>query len=265
MVPVQREKVEEIIKVAVEQPGSKTSRYILSTLFKQPIARVDDVTYDLDIRHPFPASCVLHQRTVDTLTNLFRKHSAVYLKTPLLVPRSENTQANCPQLLDCNGTSLCLPYDLRTSFARYVAKHTIDYIKRYYIGNVYRRHEVERAHPKELFEAAFDIVCNQAFSISADCEVLLLLLDILREFDMCSKHKMTLTLSHADLTKGLLNNFGVPEEKHSSILKLFSDPKNKVIFNEINEKTGMSLSEGEIMKLKSCLQIEANTVEVKLI
>ncbi|CAD5114215.1 DgyrCDS3360 [Dimorphilus gyrociliatus] len=261
LVPVQTEKVEEIIKAAVEQSGGKSSRYILNTLFQQKVARVDDITYDLHIQHPSVSFCVLHQKTVDTLTNLFRKHSAVYLKTPLLVPRSETYQANCPQFLDCNGTCLCLPYDLRTSFARYVAKHSIFDIKRYYIGNVYRKCEDERAHPKELFEVAFDIVCNQAFTLTADSEILLLLLDVLREFEMCSRDKLTLTLSHSDLTRGLFNIFGIAEDKHLAILKLFSEIKNKITKNDINDIADTSLSERDVQRLKSCLQIEGESVQ----
>lgn len=97
---------------------------------------------------------------IDIVKCIFKIHGGVWLCTPILMP-SLNSVINesTVNLMNCWGGLICLPYNLRIPFARFLAYNpTISNLKRYTIDRVYRQRRVYGVHPRELYEAAFDIV-----------------------------------------------------------------------------------------------------------
>lgn len=94
------------------------------------------------------------------MKSVFQVHGGVWFCTSLLMPASNNIiNDSAVNLMTCWGGLICLPYNLRIPFARFLAHNpTISNLKRYSIDRVYRPRKVYGVHPRELYEAAFDIV-----------------------------------------------------------------------------------------------------------
>lgn len=74
------------------------------------------------------------------------------------------------------GTDLCKPccrYDLTVPFARYVAEHALDNIKRFHVGKVYRRDQPQmtRGRFREFYQCDLDIAGRYAPMVP-DAEIL---------------------------------------------------------------------------------------------
>ena len=97
------------------------------------------------------------------LTNIFQSHGAVFLKPPLLRPRSyvdaHNHLRDNAEVMNERGNILMLPDDLTVNFARAVARGGIATVsfKRYDIDTVFHK-PLAGGHPRESTEASFDII-----------------------------------------------------------------------------------------------------------
>ncbi len=87
------------------------------------------------------------QEVESRLSKIFRRHGAVALSTPLLLPknlaltrtaRTKMGQKNSMELVDRSGMILSLPYDSRFGFARFLVKNQISRLKRFSFDRVYR-------------------------------------------------------------------------------------------------------------------------------
>lgn len=153
---------------------------------------------------------LLAQRLVsDCLEKVFRKHGAVKLTTPLLMPRDSNYEANDSyvRLMDHSGGVVALSYDLRAPFARYVARNSIRQLKRYTIDRVFRESRLRGSrerhwvHPRELTACAFDIVSPNTASFVPDAEVLQVIWEITQEFPGLQARHFYLRINHSSLLK----------------------------------------------------------------
>lgn len=87
----------------------------------------------------------IRARAFQTIRNVFLRHGAVELDTPVfelketLTGKYGEDSKLIYDLEDQGGELLSLRYDLTVPFARYVALNGIDQIKRYHIAKVYRR------------------------------------------------------------------------------------------------------------------------------
>lgn len=97
------------------------------------------------------------------LESIFKSHSAVHLKAPLLRPRHTSSDAGLlggpAEVLNRRGVPLHLSEDLTASFARAVGRSgsAASNLKRYDIDRVYHK-AVAGGHPRETLEATFDII-----------------------------------------------------------------------------------------------------------
>lgn len=101
-------------------------------------------------------------KIIDTVKEVFKLHGGVQLCTPLLMPALNSMiNENTVTLMAHWGGLTCLPHNLRTPFARFLAHNpTVSNLKRYSIDRVYRQRRVHGVHPRELYEAAFDIISS---------------------------------------------------------------------------------------------------------
>lgn len=120
---------------------------------------VDDITFNL----MSGKNILLHGRLdkiIKIVKDVFQIHGGVWLGTPLLMPYNSNDENSVPLMARWGGLT-CIPYNLRIPFARFIAHNpTISNLKRYSIDRVFRQRKVLGVHPRELYEAAFDIISS---------------------------------------------------------------------------------------------------------
>lgn len=112
----------------------------------------------------------------DKLEVIFKRHGAIYVPAPLLFPQSKDFRkiGSQVQLMTNSGNIVHLPYDLRISFARYVASKALIRLRRYVIERVYRQKKVHGLYPKEQYECAFDLVTPKSTGKSK-CKIVVVL------------------------------------------------------------------------------------------
>uniref|UniRef100_A0A673YNM0 non-specific serine/threonine protein kinase n=1 Tax=Salmo trutta TaxID=8032 RepID=A0A673YNM0_SALTR len=188
--PPQMEESElhEVLQHTMANVNGKAYRTMVNQLFSQNTSPVMDYTYDVDLhKGSFNFnSAKLQQYVYETITRIFKKHGAVRLQTPLLLPRNrklyEGSELAC--LMDHSGMLVTLPYDLRMAFARFVARNNITNFKRWSIERVFRPRKPDRAHPRELLECAFDVIVPVTNSLLPDAETIFTISEIIQEFSV---------------------------------------------------------------------------------
>ncbi|XP_058843399.1 eIF-2-alpha kinase GCN2-like isoform X1 [Acipenser ruthenus] len=219
--PSQMEESElhEVLHHTLANLNGKAYRNMLNLLFSQNISPVMDYTYDIDLCKGSYSShgAKLQQYVYETVSRVFKTHGAVKLQTPLFMPKNkklyEGIEVAC--FMDHSGMLVMVPYDLRIMFARFVAKNNITNLKRYSIERVFRPRKLDRSHPRELLECAFDIVTSTTNSLLPEAETIYTISEIIYEFPVLQERNYSIYLNHTCLLKAILLHCGIPEDKLS--------------------------------------------------
>ncbi|XP_039525315.1 eIF-2-alpha kinase GCN2 isoform X2 [Pimephales promelas] len=255
--PPQMEESElhEVLQHTMANVSGKAYRTMVNQLFSQNTSPVMDFTYDIDIhKGSFHFSTAkLQQYVYETVTRIFRRHGAVRLQTPLLLPRNRRLYEGCETacFMDHSGMLVSLPYDLRLAFARFVARNNISNLKRYSIERVYRPRKLDRAHPRELLECAFDIIIPISTSLMPDAEAIYTVSEVIQEFSALQDRNYTVHLNHTSLLKAILLHSGVPEDKLTQASNILCDSMSeKLTKREVEAKfCNLSLSSNSLQTL----------------
>ncbi|NXC17320.1 E2AK4 kinase, partial [Corythaeola cristata] len=186
--PPQMEESElhEVLHHTLANVDGKAYRTMMSQIFSQRISPAIDYTYDSDmLKGSFSVwAAKIQQHVCEIVSRIFKRHGAIKLHTPLLMPRNkklyEHNEAS--YFMDHSGMLVMLPYDLRIPFARFVARNNISNLKRYCIERVFRPRKLDRCHPKELLECAFDIITSTGNSFLPIAETIYAISEIIQEF-----------------------------------------------------------------------------------
>ncbi|KAM5241037.1 eIF-2-alpha kinase GCN2 isoform 2-T2 [Hipposideros larvatus] len=195
--PPQLEEAElhEVLHHTLANTDSKAYRTMMAQIFSQRIPPAIDYTYDSDILKGSFSICTakIQQHVCETIIRIFKRHGAVQLCTPLLLPRNRQIYEHneAALFMDHSGMLVMLPFDLRVPFARYVARNNILNLKRYCIERVFRPRKLDRFHPKELLECAFDIVTSTTNSSLPTAEIIYTIYEIIQEFPALQTEKLT--------------------------------------------------------------------------
>ncbi|XP_068195813.1 eIF-2-alpha kinase GCN2 [Antennarius striatus] len=255
--PPQMEESElhEVLQHTMANTSGKAYRTMVGQLFAQNISPVMDFTYDIDLHKGSFSfnSAKLQQYVHETITRIFKKHGAVHLQTPLFLPRNrkvyDGSELAC--FMDHSGMLVTLPYDLRMAFARFIARNNVTYVKRYSIERVFRPRKLDRAHPRELLECAFDIITPVTNSLLPDAETIYTISEIIQEFPGLQERNYNIYLNHTSLLKAILLHSGVPEDKLSQASNILCDATNeKLTRHEVEAKfCNFSLSTNSVQRL----------------
>ncbi|XP_069049406.1 eIF-2-alpha kinase GCN2 isoform X1 [Lepisosteus oculatus] len=255
--PPQMEESElhEVLHHTMANVNGKAYRTMVNQLFSQSISPVTEYTYDMDVyKGSFSASSAkIQQHVFETVSRIFRKHGAVKLQTPLFMPKNkklyESSEVVC--FMDHSGMLVTLPYDLRLPFARFVARNNITNLKRYSIERVFRPRKLDRSHPRELLECAFDIVTTTANSLLPDAETIYTISEIIQEFAVLQERNYCIYLNHTSLLKAILLYSGIPEDKLSQSSSILCDAMSeKLTRREVEAKfCNLSLSTNSLQTL----------------
>lgn len=227
--PPQMEESElhEVLQHTMANINGKAYRTMVGQLFAQNTSPVMDFTYDIDLhKGSFSFNgAKLQQYVHETITRIFKRHGAVRLQTPLLLPRNrklyDGSELAC--FMDHSGMLVTLPYDLRMAFARFVARNNVTLLKRYSIERVFRPRKLDRAHPRELLECAFDIITPVTNSLLPDAETIYTISEIVQEFPGLQERNYNIYLNHTSLLRAILLHSGVPEDKLSQASSILCD------------------------------------------
>ncbi|PHJ23192.1 histidyl-trna synthetase [Cystoisospora suis] len=181
-----------------------------------------------------PAQMAVRELVLGSVRDIFRRHGGVEIDTPVfelretLLGKYGENQKLVYDLKDQGGEQLSLRYDLTVPFARYVASHDIDKIRRFHIGKVYRRDEpqMNRGRFREFFQCDFDIA-GPSPPMVADAESVAVLVEALRRLQGMVGRFVVKT-NHRVLLDGMMEVCGLPHDKFaaacSAIDKLDKEP-----------------------------------------
>ena len=190
-----------------------------------------DLTYDFErvTTLLYGKHAVVEQLVRNKLVDIFLKHGFLMLNTPLLVPKNAYKHAETAvMVMDHSGAVLTLPYDLRTSFARYLARNNFPSLKRYSISHVYRDTRILGVHPREHSECAIDIATSSPCDLVPDAEILYTVSKIICDFPSLVSRSYYIRINHAILTKSILAVNGVAEEKIPEIISLLQESRSEM-------------------------------------
>ena len=208
-----------------------------------------------------PEQMAIREKAFATIINVFKRHGAVSIDTPVFELRETLTgkygedSKLIYDLADQGGEALSLRYDLTVPFARYVALNNTGNIKRYHIARVYRRDQpqMNRGRFREFFQCDFDIAGTYP-SMVPDAEVLKVLTEALTQLDL---GEFVVKLNHRGILDGMMDVCGVPPQKFrpicSAIDKLDKEPWEEVRREMVEDKglDGAAADRiGEIVALK---------------
>ncbi|XP_071963594.1 eIF-2-alpha kinase GCN2-like [Antedon mediterranea] len=222
-------RLNEMLIQTIANTESTAYHRMMSELFSQEVTATADFIYDTEIHKGqyHLKQSVIEQNVYYTICRVFEKHGASRLSTPLLLPMNDLYRKTemCVTLMDHSGGLVTLPYDLRVSFARYVARNNITRLKRYCIDRVYREKRLFGSHPRELTECAFDIISNTQGTLIPDAEVLHVVTEIINEYPSLQARNYFIHINHTLLLTAILNHCGIPEKQHASVYNILSDAK----------------------------------------
>uniref|UniRef100_A0A182W2L3 histidine--tRNA ligase n=1 Tax=Anopheles minimus TaxID=112268 RepID=A0A182W2L3_9DIPT len=183
-----------------------------------------------------PKAMAIRQRLLNQVIQVFRKHGAETIDTPVfelkqvLTGKYGEDGKLIYDLKDQGGELLALRYDLTVPFARYVSMSNISTIKRYHIAKVYRRDNPQsmRGRYREFYQCDFDIAGTYD-PMLPDAECVKVVCEILHDVGVGD---FTIKLNHRKLLEGIFQVCGVPADIFrnvcSSIDKLDKTPWNDV-------------------------------------
>ncbi|KAM5129109.1 eIF-2-alpha kinase GCN2 isoform 2-T2 [Mantella aurantiaca] len=246
---LEESELHEVLHHTLANIDGKAYRTMISQIFAQRISPAMDYTYDSDIfKGSFSArSTKIHHHVCETVCRVFKRHGAVKLHTPLLMPRSKMTSESGESacFMDHSGMLVTLAYNLRIPFARYVARNNVTNIKRYCIERVFRPRKLNRCHPKELTECAFDVITSSVNSYLPIAETIYTIYEIIQEFPVLQERNYSIYLNHTSLLKAILLHCGVPEDKLIQVYNILYDAMvEKLTKREVEAKfCNLSLSQ----------------------
>lgn len=189
---------------------------------------------------------VIRDGIFSTITEVFKRHGAVTIDTPVFELRDVLTgkygedSKLIYNLEDQGGELTSLRYDLTVPFARWLAMNRdVSSIKRYHIAKVYRRDQpaMSKGRMREFYQCDFDIAGTYD-SMLPDAEIVRITTEV---FDGLGwKGKYTIKLNHRKILDGIFEVCGVPADKirtiSSAVDKLDKLPWAEVRKEMIDEK-----------------------------
>ncbi|KAI3705302.1 hypothetical protein L1987_75537 [Smallanthus sonchifolius] len=178
----------------------------------------------------------IREKTFSIITNVFKRHGAMALDTPVFELRETLTgkygedSKLIYDLADQGGELCSLRYDLTVPFARYVAMNGITSFRRYQIAKVYRRDNPSKGRYREFYQCDFDIAGDE--TSGADFEVVKILTELLDELNIGAYE---IKLNHRKLLDGMLDICGVPSHKFRTVCSSI-DKLDKQTFEQIKKE-----------------------------
>ena len=195
---------------------------------------------------------VIRDRIFTTITQVFKRHGAVTIDTPvfelrqILAGKYGEDSKLIYDLSDQGGELCSLRYDLTVPFARWLAMTGTQSIKRYHIAKVYRRDQpaVTKGRMREFYQCDIDIA-GPYDRMVPDAEIIRIIYEVFGEKGLnwtskSGKPEYTVKINHRGILDGIFEVCGVPSEKirtiSSAVDKLDKSPWEDVRKEMVEEK-----------------------------
>lgn len=230
--------LQEMLRHALANPQSKAYKNLVARCLQQESDEVLEHTYHLSSSRAMKSwnSAIVIDDIVSLnpliefvkakVVNVFRKHGAIEVDSPLLSPLSKRNcgaNANAVHLMTHSGCVVLLPCDLRTQFARHVTMNGVNLIRRYCVDRVYREERVFNFHPKQNYECCFDIISPSTSSQLVDAELLSLAFEITSELPRLRERNVAIRMNHTNLLRAILIFCNVPKAQYGALFEGFMD------------------------------------------
>ncbi|KAI9476503.1 MAG: kinase-like domain-containing protein, partial [Benjaminiella poitrasii] len=223
---------DEYIKECVRTIANPNTPYydkLMSAMFSQSADRHKDFTFDYQttVEVPFdPFSHIFFDCIREQMTKVFRRHGAIDVSAPLLVPKNDLYQWNWKTpvyLMDSQGNLNQLPYDQTVPFARFIARQKgFPELKRFTFDKVYRENP-SGGQPEAVLEADFDIVHKETAPMVPDAEVLKVVEEVLEELPPYKRNGgFYFMVNHTGVTDIILDACRVPPDIRKGVLVALS-------------------------------------------
>ncbi|KAK3937474.1 cytoplasmic and mitochondrial histidine tRNA synthetase [Diplogelasinospora grovesii] len=185
----------------------------------------------------FGPEALLRDKIFSTLGDIFSRHGAVPLDTPvfelkdILSGKYGEDSKLIYDLADQGGEICALRYDLTVPFARWLAMNSVQQVKRYHIAKVYRRDQpaIARGRMREFYQCDFDIA-GEYDPMIPDAEILRIIVEAFTALGL--REEVTIKINHRKILDGLFTVAGVPDDKirtiSSAVDKLDKSPWEEV-------------------------------------
>jgi histidyl-tRNA synthetase len=191
---------------------------------------------------------VLRERIFSAITEVFKRHGACALDTPvfelkdILTGKYGEDSKLIYDIADQGGEICSLRYDLTVPLARFLAMdNSIQNFKRYQLAKVYRRDQpaVAKGRMREFYQCDLDIA-GQYDPMIPDAEILRIIVEV---FDALEWKDFVIKINHRKVLDGMFVTAGVPAEKvraiSSAVDKLDKSPWD-VVKKEMVEEKGLA-------------------------
>ncbi|VBB25904.1 unnamed protein product [Acanthocheilonema viteae] len=190
--------------------GGRLHHWLIDTLIANPVLPAADYLYDRVIcsadKLSLPRLCAIEYLR-NKLCHICSTHAFIPFDVHSIIPFSTkntaettNSKSRACRLIDENGITVMLPYDLRRAFARYCVRNGVNRLKRYGCGKVFGRPDaLVSMHPVERIEFAIDAVGPVSSSQMLTADILCITVETVHQLDCISLYKWEIRLGHRDL------------------------------------------------------------------
>jgi translation initiation factor 2-alpha kinase 4 len=217
---VEASEIQETFKHVLANPQSRNYKNLINRIMQQ---ENDDIVNSAYHTNMYFISAVFENVKI-VIEQIFRKHGALDVSTPLLTPYHKTDSDLIVRLMTHSGSIVTLPIDLRQTFLRMIAQNVqINWLRRYAIGRTYRERKAHNQHPKQTYECVFDIVTPIRGHSLVDAELLAIVHEIISNFEILKQRNICIKINHTSLVRAIFLYYSVPASVYKNILALIKD------------------------------------------
>ncbi|KAL0265549.1 UNVERIFIED_CONTAM: hypothetical protein PYX00_011261 [Menopon gallinae] len=209
-----------------------------------------------------PRECYLLNRLLRAVTEVFETHGAACIDTPtfelrdLLCNKYGEDSKLIFDLADQGGDICSLRYDLTVSFARFLAKHRVQRLKRFQIGKVFRRDQpsVSKGRLREFVQCDLDIA-GEYMSMVADAEAICIMAACLDRVG----HRYQIRVSSRMVLNALMECSGVGRDSFATVCSSI-DKMDRLPWADVaGELRAKGLSDGQVEVLARHVRVSGGS------
>lgn len=213
-----------------------------------------------------PTDALTQADFIAKIKQIFEKHHGMPIVTPTFELRdilcnNYGEESKLIYNLENQGGDICsLRYDLTVPFSRYVSTYRIRKMRKYQIGNVFRRDNpsFETGRLREFIQADFDI-CGDGLPMLNDSEIIKIADEIMSNVGL----NYQIRINDRRIINGILSRCNIVKSMHASVCSTI-DKSDKMQWNDLEiELIEKGLSESQILEIKEFVECDGSN-EIKL-
>ncbi len=227
--------------------------------------KTHNLTIPAGTRDFAPNEVLLRDNIINKIKQIYHNHGGNPIETPtyenksVLLNKYGDDEKLVFDLDDQGGSMCCLRYDLTVPFARYMAMNGLINMKRYQIGQVYRRDKpaIEQGRYRAFMQSDFDIA-GEYDLMKPDSEIIKITTEILTSFNI----NFVIKINHKDLLFNLLANCNIAKDKLSTCCSSI-DKLDKMSWDDIKtELLEKQITPESIVLIEKFINIKGHPADI---